>query len=648
VSLTCIAWLRASPFFHSTSTPHANTSFPPARSRGRGGRGAFYKAKYGGGRGRSDNASEDAGAPPRNTGPRDWDQLQRDLKSIDGQQYGKHQIPSTRKTVYHYRQHRSFNRDDVRNVGPRAGEDSRRPRADLTFPPGAYKRLLGRYEHSAPSFSLSVDHVQGDAYAAPSRVRAVMPLSQTGFPTKYLQSEVGRVALCDFLTRTTASIIRDKHLDKNVGGSNGGWSSPKGGAFNINAPGQEVLPRTSAIVNGDETIELRFTVALPAAGRTVLGQQANQILALNLVELVKNTLLHKSLNEKKLARHVSCVENQHHLRHQLSENNLIAFVANGSILPRASGASATPMVNSSVVPFQSPPELSVTLTQLDGIAVTGMGIKKGITLLTGGGFHGKSTLLEALELGVYDHVPNDGREQIVTDPSAVKIRAEDGRPVSGTDISPFISSLPGGRDPKSFSTDDASGSTSMAANIQEALEVGSECLLIDEDSSATNLLVRDARMQALIRNEPITPLVSKVRALYNQHGVSTVMVVGGLGDWLSVADSVIAMDYYVPRLITSKVEAVLKRFPSEVAQDAQYGSFPQREVQVRVDGEISPYTASRSHINIKPAVKNPVNDPSQAPQGINLQFIDQLVEVGQARMIAATVQRFVKATAGSP
>jgi predicted ABC-class ATPase len=552
------------------------------------------------------------------------------------------------KTFFHQHHRRSFVCDDVLNNERLTKGRPDKLRGDLTFRPGAYKRLLGRYDHSGPSFSLSVDHVQGDAYAAPSRVRAVMPLSQTGFPSEYLQSQIGRVALCDFVTRTAASIIRDKHLDKNVGNSNGGWSSPKGGAFNINAPGQEVLPRTSAIINGDETIEMRFSVALPAAGRTVLGQQANQILALNLVELVKNTLLHSNLDEKKLARHISSVDNQHHLRQQLSVNNLIAFVANGSILPRASGASATPMVDSSVVPFQSPPELSVTLTQLDGVAVSGMGIKKGITLLTGGGFHGKSTLLEALELGVYDHIPKDGRERIVTDPSAVKIRAEDGRPVTGADISPFISSLPGGKDPKSFSTDDASGSTSMAANIQEALEAGSKSLLIDEDSSATNLLVRDARMQALIQNEPITPLVSKVRALYDQHGVSTVMVVGGLGDWLSVADNVIAMDYYVPRLITSKVEAVLKQFPSDVAQDTQYGSLPQRNVQVRFAGEISPYTASRSYINIKPAVKNPVNDPSQAPQGINLQFMDQLVEVGQSRMIAATVQRFAKATAGKP
>lgn len=474
-----------------------------------------------------------------------------------------------------------------------------------------------------------------------------MPLGQTGFPSQYFEREIRRIALCDFVTRVTASTIRDKHLDKNVGGGNGGWSSPKGGAFNINAPGQEVLPRTSAIISGDETIELRFTVALPAAGRTVLGQQAHQILAVNLVELIRNTLLHENLDEEKLARHISSVENQHHLRQQLSAKGLIAFVANGSILPRSSGASATPMLSADVVPFQSPPELSVTLTQTDGIEVSGMGIPKGITLLTGGGFHGKSTLLEALELGVYDHIPSDGRERIVTDPTAVKIRAEDGRPVERTDISPFISTLPGGKDPKRFSTDDASGSTSMAANIQEALEAGSKSLLIDEDSSATNLLVRDARMQALIQNEPIMPLVSKVRALHAQQGVSTIMVVGGLGDWLSVADHIIAMDYYVPRLITSKVQDVLRQFPSSVAQDESYGSLPARSVQVRVPGgEISPYATSKSFINIKTVVRNPVSDPSQAPQGIDLQGLDQVVEVGQARMIAAAVQRFIKATGG--
>ena len=287
-----------------------------------------------------------------------------------------------------------------------------------------------------------------------------MPWAQTGFPSDYLDSDVRKIALCDYVTRAAADFIRMKHLNRDVQGAGGGWSGPKGGAFNINDAGQAVLPRTSAMIDSDnETIELRFTTTLPAAGRTILGQQAWQILGVNLVELVKQSLIHSNLDQMKLRSHVLSVERQQSLRDQLSSKGLIAFVANGSILPRGSGASAGPMDRSKATPFQSPKDLEVQLTGSDGTKVAGMGIRRGITLLTGGGFHGKSTLLEAIELGVYNHIPGDGRELVVTDPTAVKIRAEDGRSVSGVDISPFISDLPGDKKTKRFSTEDASGST---------------------------------------------------------------------------------------------------------------------------------------------------------------------------------------------
>ena len=410
-----------------------------------------------------------------------------------------------------------------------------------------------------------------------------MPWKQTGLPNDYLQSDVRRIALCDFITRICASLIRSKNLDQSNAG--GVWSGPKGGAFSINAPGQEILPRTSAMTNGSETIELRFTTSLPAAGRTILGQQAYQILAVNLVELVQKSLLHANLDQAKLQQHVFSAVKQSALRAQLAPHGLIAFVANGAILPRASGASAAPMDSNKAVRFQSPQDFQVALPLPDGTSISGMGIPRGITLLTGGGFHGKSTLLEAIQLGIYNHIPGDGRELIVTDPTAVKIRAEDGRSVSSVDISPFISNLPGGRDTKRFSTDDASGSTSMATNIQEALEAGCKTLLIDEDSSATNLLVRDQRMQSLVRNEPITPLVAKARSLFDQEGASIIIVVGGLGDWLSVADHVVVMENYAPRSITAEAKIVVQQFPSIVTQDEQYGSLPNRSFKVRDCGD---------------------------------------------------------------
>lgn len=491
---------------------------------------------------------------------------------------------------------------------------------------------------------LSVDHVQSDAYAAPSRIRVIVPWAETGLPKEYLDSEIKRIALCDFVSRVAGSIIQAKHLDQNVGSSNGGWSGPKGGAFSFCMPGQEILPRTSAMISGSESIELRLAVSLPAAGRTVLGQQAFTILSTNLVALTKGSLFHSQLDQGRLAQHIQSAEDQHSLRLQLKQNGLTAFLANGSILPRASGASQKPMDSQTAVLFKSPKEFEVTLATASGRRFTGMGIPNGVTLLTGGGFHGKSVLLAALELGVYNHIPGDGREAVVTEPNSVKVRAEDGRVVSKTDISPFISKLPAGKDTTVFSTEDASGSTSMAANIQEALEVGCTSLLIDEDCSATNLLVRDNRMQALIRNEPITPLISKARSLYDERGVSTIIVIGGLGDWLAVADRVVLMDSYIPKDITSEAKKVVQEFPSVVTQDKTYGSIPKRVLKLDLRATRSPFAPRKGFISMNPQVKDAVDDPSKAESGIDLNWLDQMVEIGQSRLLAVLLQKIATKT----
>ncbi|KXS99013.1 hypothetical protein AC578_6173 [Pseudocercospora eumusae] len=572
-------------------SPSSTRSMSAGQGGGRG-RGAYYKARYGG-RGPASHAQPDASSDR----PRSWQRLEADLVAIDALQYG------------------------------------------------AYKRLLGRYQHEEhPPFTLSVHHVQGDAYAAPSRVAAIVKWSETGFPDDCLKHDIRRTALCDYVTRIAASVIQSKHLDRNVGSANGGWSGPKGGAFSINQPGQEILPRTSAMISGNDSIELRFTVSLPAAGRNILGQQAWQILGINLVDVVRQSLFLASLGKRKLEKHISSAEQQQSLRQQLDQRGLVAFVANGSILPRASGASQAPMNSSDLVTFQSPKALEVTLTSANLNAYTGMGIPKGVTLLTGGGFHGKSTLLEALELGIYNHIPGDGREAVVTDDTAVKIRAEDGRSVSKTDISPYISRLPGGKATNAFTTEDASGSTSMAANIQEALEMGCKTLLIDEDSSATNLLVRDWRMEKLVRDEPITPLISKARALWHQHGVSTIIVVGGLGDWLSIADNVIAMDSYIPRHINQEVQKLMAQHPFVVTQDEHYGSIPRRAIKVDLEGLRSPLAFRKKFIGMNSQQKDAVDNPGRDESGIDLGGLDQIAEIGQSRTIAVLLQHIATET----
>ncbi len=226
---------------------------------------------------------------------------------------------------------------------------------------------------------------------------------------------------------------------------------------------------------------------------------------------------------------------QKDIRKWLRKSPYCAFLANGSILPREGGCDL-PMKNA--VPFASVPE-----DEIEVCGVKGMGIRRGVNIITGGGYSGKSTLLEAISAGIYDHAWGDGRELCITDATAMGIVAEDGRSVKNVNIAPFIKWIPG-QDTAHFSTERASGSTSQAANIMEAVNMGSRLLLIDEDRSATNFMIRDSLMRELVKKEPITPFTERVRELYEKEGVSTILVIGGSGEYLSVADRVYLMEDY--------------------------------------------------------------------------------------------------------
>ena len=399
----------------------------------------------------------------------------------------------------------------------------------------AYKDIEGR--HAGPGFTLIVDKVQADPFAAPSRLRAVVPWERAALPEAVHASLARRQAARDYIARAFRRAARDSQ------------------AVQIDAGAQTVLDR-SAVLFTDAGVELRFTVALPAKGRTILGRQAAEILCRQLPEIVADAAQAARLDGDALMRHCAVVEDQQALRAQLAERGLVAFVADGAVLPRRSGVDDRPLQDA--IPFASPASLQVTLEAPNAGAVTGMGVPRGITLIVGGGFHGKSTLLNALELGVYDHVPDDGRDGVVTVDDAAKIRAEDGRAVHEVDLSPYIAELPFGKSTRSFATDLASGSTSQAASLQEALEAGARTLVVDEDTSATNFMIRDRRMQALVAREaePITPLVDRIAELRDRHGVATVLVMGGSGDYLDCADTVIQMHEYSPFDVTGPAREV--------------------------------------------------------------------------------------------
>lgn len=417
----------------------------------------------------------------------------------------------------------------------------------------AYKDTKGQYQFQGYVFS--IDHVQGDPFASPSKVSVQVKGSTAGFPEELYKGRHQRAALQDEMTRQFYRAIQ-KYAFRAKG-------SGKSGLISVSKCGQEVLERTACEINpknGD--VKLRFEVGFPANGRTINAREMEKIVYEFLPECVEQSLFYKNCDKKRVRSIIDLAEDQQYIRDELEKNDLIAFVANGAILPRESGVSDKPMKGA--VRFQSPKEMEVTMKLPHKGEISGMGIRRGITLIVGGGYHGKSTLLKALELGVYNHIQGDGREYVITKDDAMKIRAEDGRSIKKTDISMFINDLPNGKDTREFYTEDASGSTSQAANVIESMEAGASVMLIDEDTSATNFMIRDELMQRVIHRdmEPITPFIDRILELYQVYGISTVIVAGSSGAYFHIADTIIQMDRYEPKEITKLAKETAKDFPA--------------------------------------------------------------------------------------
>lgn len=414
----------------------------------------------------------------------------------------------------------------------------------------AYKGLKGLYHFG--NYILSIDHVQGDPFASPSHVSIQISHRDAGFPVEYYKDTLTGTTLCDYLTRQFEKQVSQYSFRAKGSG--------KSGLLTVSHCGQEILSRTACEIT-EKGITARFFVGFPANGRTINATELEKILFDFLPVCIQKSFFYSSLNAKELQNYIELAEDQEFIRQTLPAKNLCAFIADGSILPRESGISSRPMKAS--VSFTSPDSLRISINLPHKGKITGMGIPKGITLIVGGGYHGKSTLLNALELGVYNHIPGDGREYVITDATAVKLRSEDGRFIKDVDISMFINDLPNKKDTRCFSTLDASGSTSQAAGIVESMEAGSHLFLLDEDTSATNFMVRDAFMQQVIQREkePITPFLERAEDLYKKAGISTILVAGSSGAFFHIADTIIQMDNYVPKDITASVKKLCCQYP---------------------------------------------------------------------------------------
>eukprot|EP00177_Eucheuma_denticulatum_P001668 GFKZ01003003.1.p1 GENE.GFKZ01003003.1~~GFKZ01003003.1.p1 ORF type:complete len:677 (-),score=90.76 GFKZ01003003.1:1653-3683(-) len=594
---------------HTSRTSHMS---PYGRSGNRGpyggggrGRGAYYANKYGRGRGRGRGgpSASDAYSSP----------------NPSSSQSIAENTPSD-PTEYRYQGGLQELADFLH-------------RADHG-PYPRYKDLIGEWELMG-GVSLYFDRIQSDPYAPPSRATVRVSFRTARFESELYEGAVRRVAFCDFLTRKFWSAVHGEGMD--VGRGGGGWSGPKGGDLNVDKPSQHVLERTSCLLTKD-AIELRFTVNLPARGRSIEGRQAAQLLTNNLVGVVKRALFRDAADVAQLRAHVVSVEEQEDLRSRvLGEMGLIGFVADGAVLPRKSGAEDEPMTGDAVVKFKTPDNLALEVELKTGRRVRGMAIRPGISLIVGGGFHGKSTLLAALEVGVYNHIPGDGREFVCVDSTTMSVRAEDGRSVTGVNITPFINNLPFGKKTDCFSTPDASGSTSQAANIIEALEAGARVLLTDEDLAATNFMMRDERMKMLVpeAKEPITPMIDRIRSLYEEEGVSSILVVGGAGDYFEVSDMVVMMDCYVPKDVTKQSKIIAEKFPKRESPGLKRGVFKKRRPRkVTRDSLRRVYSGGRGRSVAK--VKGIIEFGAGE---VDLSAVRQLVETSQTRAIAAALEK---------
>lgn len=421
---------------------------------------------------------------------------------------------------------------------------------------GLYKSLSQRTWNFG-DFDLEFLHVQGDSYAPPSRLRFRAPLEVLGFPKEWGNFPLKRLALADFLMRRLSEELAHR-----------ADAAEKGEyPVSVASPGQEIRVRNSFWVGGPSendgraVLEVILSVKLPGNHREVDVEGVCELVTSTLPDVLSTLYAGDKNVLAEAQKHIECLEIREELLKQIQGRGLVAFVPDGAVLPRESGLSDLPSRNA--VPFKSPEDLRVTLTA-GGRTFSGMGIPKGITVIAGGAYHGKSTLLDALEAAVYPHVPGDGREAVVIDPSAVRINAESGRSVRKTRIAPLVRELPYKVSTESFSTLSASGSTGEASNLVEAMEFGCRTVLIDEDSSAVNFLIRDARMRRLVGSagEPLIPLVDRIRELAGL-GVNMIIVAGACGDFLSVADTVIVMRDYIPENATARAKDICKETPPE-------------------------------------------------------------------------------------
>ena len=490
----------------------------------------------------------------------------------------------------------------------------------------AIQKINGVFQF--PQYDFYFIRIQGSPGANPASIAAInCSIAASEIPQSFFQSSCNRLALADFLIRRfNLAIAQFAKQNRGREGS---------GSFYTIELSQKMLERDSVLFS-EKDIELRFIFSLPGkkSGRGQFdAEQAWIMFEQELQNIVEYSLFYKNYDKaaRQLLEKYSEIQNtRQQIKNFLAEKGCCVFINNGACLPRQSGVDDKPSSKDKTTRFQSPLSLQVNIPLADNKSIQGMVIREGVTCITGGGYHGKSTLLQAIQAGVYAHIPGDGREYIVTRDDAFFVSAEAGRSIKNVDISPFIGLLPNGISTQSFTTDNASGSTSQAANIVEAVQSGSGLLLFDEDSSACNFLIRDDLIKKVLgaTADPIKPLYSSLRSFWQQKGISMIFVVGGLGAFLQKADLCLLMENYQCKDITVKVRKKLGKIIED--EDTALSFFADRKLSA--DNFDPVYINQRLQKKIVERIKPLRNAPRQLEYGmdlINLEALPQIAESAQ-------------------
>jgi predicted ABC-class ATPase len=398
-------------------------------------------------------------------------------------------------------------------------------------PISEYGRLAGDFDFSR--YVLKVSQVPSESLEQPALFIVRVPQTIAGFAPHLFSTPVRRTALEDFLTRRIAEQIDVlAHYDEQ------GLSRRH---LMVAEPGQKILPRTSLLVT-EEYVEARIYVRLPQRDGRIDADRVKDIFFDELTSVVNHSLIACNLDEQEMNHFVDVMEDADQIRQMLPTRGLVSFVGEGS-LPARLGDSDYPAFENTT-PLTMDESLLVDVDTPNAGTVKGLGVPTGVTLIVGDEYSSRAALMRAIASGIYNHVPGDGREQVITVPDAVHVAAETGRSIQKVDISSMIPAQSGVRS-DAFSAEQADACSAQAAAMVEALEVGARALLFDESESSAAFLTQDTRLMGLMpeAGARVTPLSARARQLADDLGVS-IIVAGSasVAEFIPVADTILKIE----------------------------------------------------------------------------------------------------------